>query len=176
VSLSYSARNNLIYYETYKDFLERLLDEKTLQGWRFRINYRPIPYLYLGAHGVYRYRKDDPMPTKNAHGSVTYSRIPGIATSVNASVTWMQSAYLNGMIYGIGMGKEFLDGRLQMELKYHYVDHAYRSAEMTIAQHVGEAGLTWSIYRKLALSLFYEGTFEEFFTYHRIFAGLSQRF
>jgi len=176
LSLSYSARNNLIYYETYKDFLDRLMDEKTLQGWRFRVNYRPIPYLYLGAHAAYRYRKDDPMPTKNAHVYATYARIPGIGASATASFTWMQSAYLDGMIYGLGFDKEFLKGKLHAELQYHYVDHTYRSTEMAIAQHVGEAGLSWAVYRKLYLTVHYEGTFEGSLGYNRIYASLSQRF
>lgn len=176
VSLSYSARNNLIYYETYKDFLDRLLDEKTLQGWRFRVNYRPLPFLYLGAHTAYRYRKDDPTPTENAHVYATFTRIPGVGASVTATFTWMQSAYLDGMIYGLGIDKDLLKGKLRAELKYHYVDHSYRSTEMAIAQHVGEAGLSWAVYRKLYLSVYYEGTFEQSLDYSRIFATLSQRF
>lgn len=176
LSLSYSARNNLIYYESHKDFLDRLLDEKVLQGWRFRVSYRPIPYLYLGAHAAYRYRKDDPMPTRNAHGYATYSLIPGIGVSVTARFTWMQSAYLDGMIYGAGIGREFLSGKLHAELNYHYIDHNYGSTEMTIAQHVGEAGLTWAVLHKLYLSAHFEGTFEESLAYKRIFISLSQRF
>jgi len=176
LSMSYSARNNLIYYESYKDFLDRLLDEKTLQGWRFRVNYRPIPYLYLGAHAAYRYRKDDPVPTKNVHGYATYTMVPHLGASVTATVTWMQSAYLDGMIYGAGIGRELLNGKLYAELKYNYVDYTYRSSEMDIAQHVGEASLSWALYRKLYLSVHYEGTFEDSLGYHRIFLSLSQRF
>ena len=176
LSLSYSARNNLIYYEAYKDFLDRLLDEKTLQGWRFRVNYRPLPYLFLGAQAAYRYRKDDPVPTKNAHGYATYSRIPYIGASFTATFTWIQSDYLDGMIYGAGIGKELMDGKLHTELKYNYVDYNYGSSEMGIAQHVGEISLSWAVYRKLYLSVHYEGTFEESLGYHRIFASLSQRF
>jgi hypothetical protein len=176
LSLSYSARNNLIYYESYKDFLDRLLDEKTLQGWRFRVNYRPIPYLYLGAHAAYRYRKDDPMATKNARFFATYTRIPGIGASVTAGFTWMQSVYLDGRIYGIGIDKDLMNEKLHAELKYHYVDQTYRNAEMAIPQHVGEAGLSWAAYRKLYLTVYYEGTFEKSLGYNRIFISLSQRF
>ncbi len=74
VGLSYSARRNTIYYETYKDFVERLLENETLQGWRFRINYRPAKYLFLGANAGYRFRKEDPRPTKNLSGYLTYSQ------------------------------------------------------------------------------------------------------
>jgi hypothetical protein len=176
LSVSYSARNNLIYYETYKDFLDRLLEDKMLQGWRFRVNYHPLPHLYLGAHAAYRYRKDDPLPTKNVHAYATYSQIPAIGASVTATVTWLQSSYLEGMIYGLGIDRDFLHGKLHAAMKYHFVDQSYFSAEQVVAQHVGEASLAWTVYRKLALFAHYEGTFEEALEYHRIYAGLTQRF
>lgn len=176
LSLSYSARNNLIYYVTYKDFLERLLDQGTLQGWRFRVNYRPVPYLYLGAHAAYRYRKEDPNPSKNANLYATYTRIPGIEASVTATVTWMQTSYLDGLVYGLGIGRDVLQGKLHADLKYNYVDQALRNNETDVGQHVGEAGLTWRIYRKLSLSMFYEGIYENSLWSNRIFISLSQRF
>jgi len=176
LSLSYSARKNLVYYESYKDFLDRLLDDPTLQGWRFRISARPVPYLYAGAHASYRYRKDDPATTRNVHGYVTWARVPALGVSVTGTVTWLQSAYLDGMVYGIGLRRDLLDGKLSAGVKYHYVDHYYRSAETDVAQHVGEAGLSWNICGKLSLTVHYEGTFEPDIGYNRVFAGLSQRF
>jgi hypothetical protein len=50
IGLSYSSRQNVIYYETYKDFVERLLEKEALQGWRFRITARPVKYLSLGVN------------------------------------------------------------------------------------------------------------------------------
>ena len=176
LSLSYSARNNLIYYVAYKDFLDRLLDQGILQGWRFRVNYRPIPYLYLGAHAAYRYRKEDPYPSKNANLYATYAQIPRIGASVSVTVTWMQSPYLDGMIYGLGIGRELLQGKLRADLKYNYVDQSLRNTEINVGQHVGEAGLTWNLYRKLSLSLYFEGIYDNTLWSNRIFMSLSQRF
>ena len=176
LSLSYSARNNLIYYVSYKDFLDRLLDQGILQGWRFRVNYRPIPYLYLGAHAAYRYRKEDPHPAKNANFYATYTRIPHIGASVTATLTWMQSSYLDGMIYGLGIGRDFLQGKLHADLKYNYVDQALRNNEIDVGQHVGEAGLSWNMYRKLSLSTYFEGIYNNSLWSNRIFISLNQRF
>jgi hypothetical protein len=176
VSVSYSARNNLIYYESYKNFIERLLEDKTLQGWRARINYHPFGRLYLGVNGGYRYRQDDPDPTKNLHGYATYTLLPGIGGSVTGTVTWMQSSYINGMIYGGGYDHELLSGKLNVGVNYHYVDQTYGTSEQNVNQHVAEASLYWAIWRKLSLSVNYEGTFEKDVNYHRVYLNLSQRF
>ena len=176
VGLSYSARNNIIYYETYKDFLERLLETERLQGWRFRVNYHPAKYLFMNAQAGYRFRKDDPRPTKNLNGSVTYSRVPGIGASVTASATWIETNYLNGIVYGLGISRSIIANKLSGGIKYRYVDYLYQNTEMPLIQQVGEVNLSWMVYRKLSLSVFYEGTFENENPYHRIYINISQRF
>ena len=176
IGLSYSARRNIIYYETYKDFLERLLDTDALQGWRFRINYRPAKYLFIGANAGYRFRKEDPQPSKNLNGYLTYSQVPGIGASVTLSSTWLETNYLNGIVYGLGISRNLISDKLSGRLRYRYVDYLYRNTEMALIQHVGEANLSWTVYRKLALSIYYEGTFEKEVPYHRLYINISQRF
>ena len=176
IGLSYSARNNIIYYETYKDFLERLLDTETLQGWRFRVNYRPAKYLFVNIHAGYRFRKEDLQPSKNLNGTITYSRIPGIGASMTATVTWLETNYLNGLVYGLGLSRSILSNKLSGGIKYRYVDYLYRNTETALVQHVGEANLSWMVTRKLSFSVYYEGTFEKEVPYHRIYLNISQRF
>lgn len=176
VGLSYSSRQNVIYYETYKDFVERLLDNEALQGWRLRINARPARNLMLGVNAGYRYRKEDPRPSKNVYGYATYRNVPGINASITLSATWLESSYLNGNIYSLGLSREILPGRLNGGLKYRYVDYLYRNSEMGLAQNVFEANLYWQVYRKLSLSVYYEGTFEDQDTYNRVYINISQRF
>ncbi len=176
VSLSYSARRNVIYYETYKDFLERLLDSEALQGWRFRVNYRPAKYLFLGVNAGYRFRKDDPQPTRNLNGYLTYSQVPGIGASVTLSTTWVETSYLNGMVYGAGISRKIISDKLTGGIQYRYVDYLYQNNETPLIQNVFEANLSWNVYRKLSLSVYYEGTFEKEMPYHRVFINISQRF
>ena len=40
LSFSYSARQNVIYYETYKDIVGRLLEAATLQGYMLQVSYQ----------------------------------------------------------------------------------------------------------------------------------------
>jgi hypothetical protein len=175
-AVSYSSRQNVIYYETYKDFLERLLETETLQGWGLSIHYRPAKYLFTGVKAGYRFRKDDPQPTRNLNGYITYSEVPGIGASVTLSTTWIETSYLAGMVYGAGISRNILSNKLNAGLQYRYVDYLYSNSEMSLIQHVGEANLSWAVYKKLSLSLHYEGTFEKELTYHRVFLNISQRF
>jgi hypothetical protein len=176
LGLSYSARQNIIYYETYKDFAERLLETETLQGWRFQVNYRPVKFLSLGVNAGYRFRKEDPKPSKNLYAYLTYSRLPGINAAVTLSATLLETAYLSGNIYSLGMTKDLIPGKLNGGLKYRYVDYLYLNTELDQIQNLGEINLSWRMLKKLSLSVYYEGTFEKEHTFSRIYANLSLRF
>ena len=176
LAVSYTSRQNIIYYETYKDFVERLLEKEALQGWQVRVNSRPVKNLVLGISGGYRYRKEDPMPSKHVYGYATYRQFPLIRTDLTISSTWLRSAYMSGNIYSIGLIKDLLPGRLTGGIKYRYVDYLYRSAETDIAQNIIETDISWLIGKKLSLSAYHEGTFGPAISYHRIYINLTRRF
>jgi hypothetical protein len=177
ISLSYSARQNVIYYETYKTYLERLLDTQTLQGYSLQVNYSPVSKLSIGATASYRLSQQDPRPTQNLYAYVTYSEIPGIKTSVTVSAILMKTAYVNGRIYSAGLSKDIAAGKLYLGLTYRYVDYHYFNTEyIPTNQNVGEFSLTWRIIRKLSLSVYYEGTFEKVNQYQRIYGQINLGF
>ena len=176
VGLSYSSRQNIIYYETYKDFVERLIETEALQGWRFRINSRPVKYLALGVSAGYRYRKEDPQPSRHIYGYATYSLVPGIKASLTLSTTLLETSYLKGNIYSLGISRELIPGKLNGGLKYRYVDYQYEKYETSLVQNVLEADISWNVYRKLSLSVHYEGTSQDQDTYNRLYLNLTQRF
>jgi hypothetical protein len=176
VSLSYSSRTNIVYYETYKDFIERLLDDETTQGLMAQINYRPIKYVTVGVKGSYRVRKNDPKPTENAYAYVTYSRLPIINASTTVSATWMQTAYLTGNIYSINFTKDFMRGDLYGGIGYRYVDYSFYNGELRQKQHMAELNLTLRITKKLYCSMNYEGTFEKSTNLNHVYLNVTQRF
>ncbi len=153
-----------------------MLETETLQGWRFQVNYRPIKFLSLGVNTGYRFRKDDPKPSKNLYGYLTYSRIPGLNAAVTVSATLLETAYLSGKIYSLGMSRDLIPGKVNAGVKYRYIDYSYLNTETPMIQNLGEINLSWRIARKFSLSLYYEGTFEKQYTFNRIYANLSFRF
>jgi hypothetical protein len=176
LSASYSARQNIVYYETYKTILDQILDPETLQGYMFQVTGNPIKYLSVGARAGYRFRKSDPRPSKNLYVYATYSRIPVLKISATLSATLLETSYISGKIYSLTMSRDLVAGKLYAGLGYHYVDYHYFSTESSIPQNMAEFNLNWNIYKKLCLSLNYEGTFEKINQYNRLYINITQRF
>jgi hypothetical protein len=177
ISFSYSNRQNVIYYETYKSYLDRLIDNPTMQGYSLQVSYNPVNNLSIGATAAYRFETPDPRPTKNIYAYLTYSQIPGIRTSATLSIMRLETSYVNGKIYSAGFSKDLAAGKLYLGLTYRYVDYHYFTTEdIPTLQNMGEFSLTWRIIHKLLFSVYYEGTFEKLTKYHRIYAQINMGF
>ena len=72
LSVSYSARKNIVYYESYKSFLDKMLESETLQGYSFHLNYSPVSSLSFGLTAGYRFQNQDARDSRNLHGYVSY--------------------------------------------------------------------------------------------------------
>lgn len=175
-SVSYSSRQNVIYYETYKNYVDRLLEDESLQGFTFQINSSPAKYLSVGARAGYRFRTQDPKPSTNLYVYATYSRIPILNVAATVSATFLKTSYISGSIYTIGFTRDLIQGKLSCGLNYRYVDYNFYNFESSQLQNIGEINLTWRILKKLSCSVFYEGTFEKSITFNRIYVNLTQRF
>ncbi len=176
VSLSYSARQNIIYYETYKSIVDQLLDEATMQGYMFQVNYRPLRNFSFGVNAGYRFSNNDPRPTKNLYSYVTYSAVPWLNASATLSATILETGYMNGNIYSLGLSRDLVPGKVYGGLNYRYVKYTFISNETPLGQNMAEINLTWRIIKKLSCSFNYEGTFEKDRHFDRIYINLTQRF
>jgi hypothetical protein len=175
-SLSYSSRQNIIYYETYKDIIDRLLESQSSQGYMAQITYRPLKSLSFGINAGYRTSKNDPRPTKNVYGYATYNNIPFLKAAVTASATLIETGYLNSSIYSLGLTKDLLPGKVSGGVNYRWVNYKFRSAETPLVQHMAEFNLYWRLMKKLSCSINFEGTFEKNRNYERVYFNITQRF
>jgi hypothetical protein len=176
LSLSYSNRENVVYYETYKNIIDQLLDNSKMQGYMFQVNYSPINNLSIGANAGYRFSKKDPAPTKNLYGYITYNNVPWLDASSTLSVTLLETSYLIGKIYSLGLSRDLVPGKLYGGLSYRYIDYQFVSNETPLVQNMGEMNLTWRIMKKLSCSLNCEGTFEKGANFQSIYLNITQRF
>ena len=173
---SYDARNNVIYYETYKNLIDQLIDQETRQGFRFSFNYRPWKKITLGANAGYRFQKANPFPSENLNTYLTISRIPGLQASATASVTFIHSAYLDGIVYGVRIYRDLVRGKLYGELQYRLADYGYQNLEFPIKQSIVGANLSWRITKKLSFACNYEAEIQNQNLNSRIYTNLIQRF
>jgi hypothetical protein len=177
LGISYSALKNIIYYETYpQNILQRLLDVATIQGFMLQVSAQPVKYLSIGVNVGYRDSKNDPRPTKNFYGYVTYSRIPALDISATVSATILTTGYVSGNIYSVELSRDLLKGKLFLGLNYRYVDYRFVSDQGSDVQNVGEFNLTWRILKKTSCSFYYEGTFDKISSFNRLYINLTQRF
>jgi hypothetical protein len=176
MSVSYSTRQTIIYYETYKDILERLLEAGTQQGYRVNINYRLLTNFSIGVNSGYRFSKSDPNDSKNLIAYMNYNNVPWINSLFTVSATFLQTAYVSGNIYSLGLSRDIIPGKLYGGINYRYIDYTFQYDISTLTQNMAEMNLNWRISKKLSCSLNYEGTFEKDRNTDRIYINLTQRF
>ncbi|MCP9767385.1 hypothetical protein EGI22_05645 [Lacihabitans sp. LS3-19] len=175
-STSYDNRRNVIYYETYRSYIDQLVNQETRQGFRLNVNYHFSKYMNLNATGFYRYQESRPDPTKNYNINLNFSKLPAINTSLNLSANIMNTYYFDGIIYGARLNKYLMKGRLSTELSYRKVDYAFFNQEQgNLKQNILGASLNLYTQKNTSFMINYEGTFEPTASYNRYFVTLSQR-
>jgi hypothetical protein len=173
---SYDQRKNILFYETYKSLIDSVLENERRQSFRLQVNYRITSNLTLGIESGYRFQNTDPHPSRNINGYLTYYQLPGLNVSVTLNGTYLESAFMNGKVFGADISKDLLKGRLQATIGYRYIDYTLPENKMSIIQNIGEMGLYWQFSKKMSFSANYEGTFEKNDKYNRVYLQLRKRF
>jgi len=175
IFLSYDARKNVIYYETFKSFIDSVFENETRQGFRSRITLRPVRNLYLGVDYGYRFRRGDPKPSNNYGGYVTYSQVPGIESSITGSFSRINSSYTNGDIWDVNLSRPVVYG-MDLWLGYRLTTYQFREGIPDLIQRSASVGLSVYLLRPILLNFTYEGNFESTQTSGRFLANLTYRF
>lgn len=176
ISASYSAIKNIIYYETYKAYVDQLLDEIFLQGFRGQINYHLLRNLTLGISANYRQSKTDSRASKNGQAFFMYNNLPLIAGSVMVNATLLETVYLNGAIFGINYNRDIIPGKLYGGISYKYFHYTYQQTELPLAQNLAGLNLSYRLPHKISCSLNYEGFYDNQQKLQSIYLNLSKRF
>ena len=152
MAVSYDARKNIYYYETYKNYVDSLLDKETRQGYRFLINYQPFNHLSWGGTAGYRLATATTNKSLNGYSYLTYSQIPFIDASFSINATMLKTNYLTGMIYGASLSRDFFDGKFYAELSYQNVNYTFTTSTQLLEKSA-DINLSWRITRKLFFTM-----------------------
>lgn len=174
--VSYDARKNIYYYETFKNQIDSIIDRETRQGLRLNFNYRPMNNFTIGGSAGYRFQKSDPVPSINANGFVSYYQIPLLLASLTLNATYLKTTYMDGMVYGASITKDLFSGKFYSELQYRMVDNQYISTNTKLKQNIAQLSLSMRAAKKLTITADYEATFENQNNYQRLFINLTHRF
>jgi len=179
MSMSYDARKNIYYYETFKNTIDSILDRETRQGLRFQATLRPFKYFFWGGNIGSRFQKNT-SPSLNANSFINYSNLP-FNTSINITATGFKSIYTNGSVFGAALSRDFFNSKINAELEYRRANYLFKNSPTIQLQNIAEMSLSWRIAKKLTLSADFEFTFEKDNTglpnnSGRAFINISQRF
>jgi len=180
-SLSYDARKNIYYYETFpQNKIDSTLDKETRQGFRFNFMYRPFKYFVWGANAGYNLKSINTGASENANTYLCYTQLPFNTTGI-ITVTGLKTPYLTSMmVYGISLNRDFMAGKINAQIEYRKGVFQYTNTLSSTQQNIGAMSLFWRIAKKLTISANYEGTFETNSgiknNYSSLYFNLSQRF
>ena len=173
--LSYDARKNVIYYETFKNYIDSLFENETRQGFRSRITIKPIRNLFIGANFGYRFRPGDLKPSNNYGGYVTYSMIPLISSGMTFSFSRLYSSYVSGTNWGLRIYKDLRWG-LGLSLGYRNTKYQFTQNIDGVTQQSVSFNINTRLLKPVYINFTYEGVFQSKYSSGRLLINLSYRF
>jgi hypothetical protein len=173
---SYDQRKNVLFYETYKSLIDSVLENEKMHSYRLQANYRISNNITLGVEGGWHNSRSDPHPSRNIYGYLTYYQVPGLLVSFTLTGTYLESAFMNGKIYGADISKDLFKGKFQTTIGYRYIDYTLPESKLSVLQNIGQMSIFWLFSKKMSFSANYEGTFEKHDKYNRVYLQLRKRF
>lgn len=173
---SYNSRKNLIYYEAFKTYAEQLYDDETRKGMKFRVNWKPWRYIYLGTNMGYRFRNSDDHSSYNYSYYLGHSNIPKLKMSARFTASQITSNYLDGNIFDLYLSKPLFKNRLNLSSNLKYIEYDYINSGITLIQKQFNGDVSWQLKSKISFTLSYLGSFEQSIDYNQLYLIISQRF
>ena len=180
-SLSYDARKNIYYYQTFpQNKIDSTLDKETRQGIRYNFMYRPFKNFVWGTNLGYNLKTVNTGSSENANSYLCYTQLP-YNTTGTLTVTGLKTPYLTSMmIYGLSLNRDFSAGKINAQIEYRMGNFQYTNTTIPTHQNIAAMSLFWRIAKKLSVSANFEGTFEmngaNKTNYATIYFNISQRF
>lgn len=175
-NLSYDARKNVIYYETFKSLTDSIIENESRQGFRLRTNFKPFKYLGASVFVGYRFRKSDIKPSKNFGGTIYYSLIPVIESGINFSYNKLISNFVDGDVYAAYLTKTIYDLSSDLSIGFRKTKYKFPVSQNSFDENALLIDYNLNIFKQFNISISYEGAFESKRTTSRFLVGLSTRF
>ena len=176
LNVSYDARKNVIYYETFQSLSETILENETRQGFRARANFRPLSNLNFSLQYGYRYRKGDVKASTNYGANLGYSMIPLMESSANISFNRIISSYVDGNIYSANLSKSIDALSSDLSFGFRKTIYNFSNGVDKLEENAVLIDLSLNVFKSFSLSFGYEGVFESTMTTGRILFDLTTRF
>lgn len=157
ISAAYDQRRNIIFFETFKNQVEQLIDEETRQGLRLSASYRITRQLQANVNANWRFQKSNINVSKNYNANLTYQRLPIINGNFIASVNFLETTYLRNSMYSGRYTRGLLKNKIELEGYYRYVQNRYKHFEFQDVQHIFGGSVMAVLSRNINFQVYCEG-------------------
>jgi len=183
VNLSYDSRKRIMYYETYRSDIERLLeDDEARQGLRTRLNVRPAKYTSIGLSYSKRFQSSNQNKSDNINAYLSYSKLPIIGGRVSLNFNRNESNYLKSQILSIRHSRDLIKKKLSADFYVRMVDYTYtyeganENTNTKTQQYYAGGNLMYRFTRTLTFSVLGEYSTRENQDNSRVNARIIKRF
>jgi hypothetical protein len=155
--VSYDSRRRIIYYETLRTEIERLLaDDEARQGIRSRVNIRPFKYTSIGLSYAKRFQASNQNKSDNINGYFNYSKLPGIGGRISVNYNLNQSNYNESNVLSIRHSRSLIKRKLQGDFYFRMSKNNYIGSENTTEYNYYGASFSYRLSKSLRFSLLSE--------------------
>lgn len=175
-NLSYDARKNVIYYETFKSLTDSIIENEMRQGFHFRTSVKPFKYFSTSVFFGYRYKKSDVKPSRNFGGTIAYSSLPLTESSISLSYNKLISNYVNGDVYAAYLSKTIYNLNSDFSVGYRITKYKFPVSPNSFNENAVLVDYNLNLFRMLSFNFSYEGSFDSQRTTSRFLLGISSRF
>ncbi|HEX9252715.1 MAG TPA: hypothetical protein VF870_10765, partial [Ignavibacteriaceae bacterium] len=176
LNVSYDARRNIIYYETYKSLSQTILENELRQGFRARASFRPLTNLFFSLQYGYRNRKGDLKASTNYGANLGYSLVPLIESSANINFNRINSSYVDGYVYSANLSKSIYALNSDLSLGFRKTIYNFSNGASQLEENAILIDYSINAFRAFSINISYEGVFESNHTYGRILFDITTRF
>jgi hypothetical protein len=177
IQASFDSRRNIIYYESYKNFIDQYIDDETRQGLRLGFNYNPFRFVTLGVNSSWRFQQSGANATTNYNGYLNLAKIGSLKIRTSLTANLLETGYLKSKIFGARLSHQLIRNKLDAEAYYRRIQYQFINSGKATDQNVFGASLSVNVVKSLNVFLFYEGILgEPAQTLHRINTRLMYRF
>ncbi len=178
LSVSYDTRRQIIFYETYRTYLERLIaDDEARQGIRARINWKPMKGVNVGLSYGKRYQNSLQNASDNYNAYASIRNLPVIGGLLSGNINVNQSAYLNSASTTIRHNRFFFKNKVNVSNYLRTVVYTYNpERETTIVQQFLGTNMNYTFGDKWSAGVLAEFSLRKAEYKGRINLRLTKRF
>lgn len=161
LSASFDSRRNIIYYETYKNQIEQLIEDESRQGLRLGFNYAPMKSVSIGVNTSWRFQQSGANQSTNYNGYINIAKIGKIKIRTSITANLLETAYLKSNMLGIRLSHQLIRNKLDAEAYFRRIDYQFGNTGNTVSQHIGGGSLSFTLAKNMNLFVYYEGIFAD---------------